>query len=141
MNTLLGIDFGLKRIGIATGQTLTCSATPLTTLPNHAEHTNWDGLDKVLKDWKPDAIVLGLPLNKDGSDHALTKQVRQFRDTLGQHFSGPIHWQDERASSREAEQSLTSQRASGDLRRKVKKEDIDQLAAALILQRWLNKTP
>lgn len=141
MNTLLGIDFGLKRIGIATGQTLTRSATPLTTLPNQPGQTNWAGIDKILSDWKPDAIVLGLPLKPDGSDHALTRQIRQFRDTLSKRFSGPIHWQDEHASSREAEYDLTQQRASGTMRRKVKKEDIDQLAAAVILQRWLDNAP
>ena len=140
MNTLLGIDFGLRRIGLATGQTLTGSATPLSTLDNRHDQTNWADLDKVIDEWKPDAIVIGLPLNRDGSDHALTKTVRQFRDTLSQRYNGPIHWQDERGSSLEAESSLSHQRAAGDLRRKVKKEDIDKLAAAIILQRWLDKT-
>lgn len=140
MNTLLGIDFGLRRIGLATGQTLTGSATPLSTLDNRPEQTNWTAIDKVIDEWRPDAIVIGLPLNRDGSDHDLTKTVRRFRDTLAQRYNGPIHWQDERASSVEAESNLSSQRATGDLRRKVKKEDIDKLAAAIILQRWLDAT-
>lgn len=140
MNTLLGIDFGLRRIGVATGQTLTRSATPLTTLDNSPGHTNWQAIEQVIKEWRPDAIVIGLPLNRDGSDHNLTRTVRQFRDTLAQRYNGPIHWQDERASSQEAEHNLSTQRAHGDLRRKVKKEDIDKLAAAIILQRWLDTT-
>jgi len=139
INTLLGIDFGFKRIGIATGQTITRSTSALTTLPNEKHNTNWDGINKVIHEWKPDVIVIGLPINKDGTDHAVTKAVRKVARALEETHTIPVHFQDERLSSNEAENVLKHQRATGARKKKVQKTDIDQLAAALILQRWLDE--
>lgn len=138
MQTYLGIDFGFKRIGLATGQSLTGSTSALNTIPNNKQHTNWDAIDKVVQEWQPNAFVLGLPLNKDGTDHEVSKAVRVFAEALEQRYSKPVNFQDERLSSSEAENILQQQRASGTRKRKVQKEDIDKLAAALILQRWLD---
>lgn len=138
MQTFLGIDFGFKRIGLATGQSLTGSSSALQTIPNNKQNTNWEALDKVIREWQPHAFVLGLPLNKDGTDHEVTKAVRCFAKTLQEKYKHPVHFQDERLSSSEAENLLQQQRASGNRKKKVQKEDIDKLAAALILQRWLD---
>lgn len=137
--TLMGFDFGFKRIGVATGQTITCSASILDTLPNHPKQTNWDGVDAVVNTWKPDAFVMGLPLNADGSDSDVTKGVRKFANGLTERYKKPIYFQDEHLSSVEAENILQQQRASGKASRKVQKQDIDKLAAAIILQRWLDQ--
>lgn len=138
MQTYLGIDFGFKRIGLATGQSLTGSTSALHTLPNDKQQTNWDALDKVIHEWQPDAFILGLPLNKDGTDHEVSKAVRRFATTLEDKYQKPVHFQDERLSSSEAENLLQQQRASGNRKKKVQKKDIDKLAAALILQRWID---
>ena len=137
-SSLLGIDFGFKRIGLAVGQTITGSTSALNTLPNERHNTNWNGLDKVIQEWRPDTFVLGLPVHKDGTDHDVTKAVRKFAVQLEERYGKPIHFQDERLSSSEAEGILQQQRASGARKKKVQKEDIDKLAAALILQRWLD---
>ena len=137
-SSLLGIDFGFKRIGLATGQTITGSTSALNTLPNERHNTNWNGLDKVIQEWRPDTFVLGLPVHKDGTDHEVTKAVRKFAVQLEERYGKPIHFQDERLSSSEAQGILQQQRASGARKKKVQKEDIDKLAAALILQRWLD---
>ena len=137
-SSLLGIDFGFKRIGLAVGQTITGSTSALNTLPNERHNTNWNGLDKVIQEWRPDTFVLGLPVHKDGTDHDVTKAVRKFAVQLEERYGKPIHFQDERLSSSEAEGILQQQRASGSRKKKVQKEDIDKLAAALILQRWLD---
>lgn len=138
-HSLLGIDFGFKRIGLATGQTITHSTTPLDTLANDRQQTNWSGLEQVIREWQPDAFVLGLPLNKDGSDHEVSKAVRRFAGELEQRYQKPVYLQDERLSSSEAETILNRQRATGTRKKKVQKPDIDKLAAALILQRWLDE--
>jgi len=137
-SSLLGIDFGFKRIGLATGQTITGSTSALNTLANERNNTNWSGLDKVIQEWRPDTFVLGLPVHKDGTDHDVTKAVRKFAVQLEERYGKPTHFQDERLSSNEAEGILQQQRASGARKKKVQKEDIDKLAAALILQRWLD---
>lgn len=138
MQTYLGIDFGFKRIGLATGQSLTGSTSALNTIANSKQQTNWDAIDKAVQEWQPNAFVLGLPLNKDGTDHEVSKAVRVFAAELEQRYSKPVYFQDERLSSSEAEGILQQQRASGTRKKKVQKEDIDKLAAALILQRWLD---
>ena len=99
---------------------------------------SWSGLDKVIQEWRPDTFILGLPVHKDGTDHDVTKAVRKFAVQLEERYGKPIHFQDERLSSSEAEGILQQQRASGARKKKVQKEDIDKLAAALILQRWLD---
>ncbi len=138
MKTYLGIDYGYKRIGLATGQSLTGSTSALSTIANQQQQTNWTALQQVIDEWQPGAFVLGLPLHKDGSDHAVTKAVRQFATELAERYNKPIHFQDERLSSSEAETILQQQRASGTRKKRVQKGDIDKLAAALILQRWLD---
>lgn len=137
--TLLGFDFGFKRIGVATGQTITGTASVLDTIDNNIQRTNWDAVEKVINTWKPDAFVLGLPLNADGSDSDVTKGVRTFANGLSERYNKPIHFQDEHLSSREAENILKQQRTTGQAKKRLQKQDIDKLAATIILQRWLDQ--
>lgn len=139
--TCIGIDFGKRRIGFATGQTLTKTASQLTTLDNQANQINWADIDKIFNDWQPAIIILGLPVNKDGTDHSLTKIIRSFAQKLEQRYDVPVEFEDERQSSSEAEQTLKQHRNSGTKKRRIKKTDIDQMAATIILQRWLDKQP
>lgn len=80
--TLLGFDFGEKRIGIAVGQTLTGSVTPLTTLSAVKQQPDWAGIEALLKEWQPDLLIVGLPLHMDGSEQTLTQRAKRFGNQL-----------------------------------------------------------
>jgi putative holliday junction resolvase len=133
--TFVGFDFGLKRIGIAVGSDGTGAARPLTTAANHAQ-PDWRAIDRVIADWAPAALVLGVPYNADGSAHAVTSAAQRFGDELGQRYRLPVHTTDERYSSAAAHDALVERRGRGDHRR-IRRADIDAAAAAVILTGWL----
>jgi putative pre-16S rRNA nuclease len=145
---ILGLDYSRRKIGVATGQTVTNTASPLTTLMNDAGQTNWLKLDELIKQWKPISLVVGLPLNMDGSEQATTIAAREFGQQLQKRYSISVDFMDERLSSREASHMLgydgiTSPRRKSSPGKKIKKNkrngsDIDSVAAQLILQSWLN---
>lgn len=135
--TLLGFDFGLKRIGVAVGQEMTGTASALTTVAARDGKPDWDAISRLIHEWQPDAVVVGLPLNMDGSDHELSRRARRFGNQLHGRYNLPAHFIDERLSSLEAEALL-----KGGLRQKAyRKEDIDKLAARVILETWLSAPP
>ena len=133
------LDFGFKRIGIASGDTLTRSARPRTTIPNGPNGPDWTALNRVLADTRPARIAVGEPYNADGSVSALTDAARRFAAGLAQRSGLPVDLVDERWSSQDAEERLRDARASGERRRRVTKEDVDAAAAAVILERWFEK--
>jgi len=135
--TLLGFDYGNRRIGIAVGQELTRSAQALRTLHNTPSGPDWPAIDALIQEWQPDLLVVGMPGHmEDERPHPLAEQVRDFGKQLEQRYNLPVVWSDERLSSIEAEQQLAE---SGMPRRqKHDKANIDKLAAAIILQTWLN---
>ncbi|HEX5339481.1 MAG TPA: Holliday junction resolvase RuvX [Gammaproteobacteria bacterium] len=134
--TLLGFDFGLRRIGVAVGQSLTGSASPVGVIPARDGEPDWVLLKRYLHEWAPDQLVVGLPLTMDGNEQDITRRARKFAAALGEHFTGPVHSIDERLSSREAEAQLKALRQAG--RRRIAREDIDCAAACIILESWLN---
>ncbi|HET7921121.1 MAG TPA: Holliday junction resolvase RuvX [Gammaproteobacteria bacterium] len=134
--TLLGFDYGLRRIGVAVGQSLTGSAAPVGVVPARDGEPDWPRLDHYLREWKPDQVVVGLPLSMDGNEQEITQRARAFTTALGERFKGPVHNVDERLSSREAEARLKALRQAG--RRRITREDIDCAAACVILESWLN---
>ena len=131
--TLLGFDYGLKRIGVAVGQELTGTASALTTVAARDGKPDWDAITRLIQEWQPDAVVVGLPLNMDGSDHELSRRARRFGNQLHGRYNLPAHFIDERLSSLQAEALL---RGSSH-----RKEDIDKLAAQVILETWLSAPP
>lgn len=131
--TLLGFDYGTKRIGVAVGQDITRSVTPLTTLHSQNNKPDWDAIGKLITEWQPDRLVVGLPLHLDGSSQALTERVQRFGNQLKGRYNLPVEMVDERLTSHEAETELATRRG------KTAKADIDALAAALILQSWLDQ--
>jgi putative Holliday junction resolvase len=133
--TLLAFDFGTRKIGVAVGQALTHSATPLTALHARGGQPDWQGIEKVVQEWRPDALVVGLPANMDGSPHHMTHAARNFARQLEKRFSLPVHLVDERLSSNEARRRHAQQRADGS-RRRGRRGDLDTLAAAIILETW-----
>jgi len=135
---LLGFDFGLRRIGVAIGQPLTGQARPLTTLDAQQGAPQWSQLAALLTAWRPAALVVGIPYHLDGSEHQLTCAARRFRNRLAGRYNLPVHEVDERLTSDEAERQL---RAGGTHNRHAVAAACDPLAAALILQQWLDSNP
>jgi putative holliday junction resolvase len=134
--TVLAFDFGLKRIGIASGDTLTRSAAPHGTAGAGPTGPDWNAIERAVRALAPAILVVGAPYNADGSDGALTAAARAFAAELGRRFALPVHLVDERFSSLEASAQLRERRASGARRRRVGKSDVDSAAAAVILGRW-----
>ena len=126
--TLIAFDFGEKRIGTAVGQTVTRTATPLETVPVRREKPDWNAIDRLIGAWKPDALVVGLPLNMDGSEQRVTAQARRFANRLQGRAGLPVHLADERLSTREAWTRLVE---SGSRR-----GGPDPIAAQVILEGW-----
>jgi putative Holliday junction resolvase len=133
---ILSVDFGLKRMGIASGDTLTRTAHPRTTIPNGSHGPDWSALERVLADTRPARIAVGEPYNADGSESPLTGAARAFAADLARRSGLPVDLVDERWSSQDAEERLRDERASGGRKRRVTKEAIDAAAAAVILERW-----
>jgi len=134
IQTVIGFDYGERRIGIATGQTITASATPLTTLNSINQKPDWDEIEKIINEWKPDALIVGLPLFLDGSDSEMTKKAQRFSRQLEGRFHLPVHLINESLTSFEAEQHLTKKNQHN-------KQEIDKIAAAIIVQSWLEQKP
>ena len=130
---VLGFDFGEKRIGIASGQTITKSANPVTTLNSINNKPDWESIEKLIFEWKPDALIVGLPFYLDGSESEMTKRAEKFSRQLEGRFHLPIYKQNETLSSFEAEQFLQSKK------KQHNKQDIDKIAAAIIVENWLEQ--
>lgn len=134
--TVLGFDYGRRRIGVAVGQEITGTATELASLPAREGVPDWPALERLVQRWAPDALVVGVPYHMDGREHELTGQARRFARQLQGRFHLPVHEVDERLSSHEAEAIAAERRAAGHPRR-IRKGDIDRLAARIIVEDWL----
>lgn len=137
---VLAFDFGLRRIGVACGDTVSRHAAGLQTVPAGPKGPRWESIDSMMRDWQPGMVVVGLPYNVDGSDSEMTGAARSFAAELACRFSIEVVMVDERYSSLEAGARLQSARASGLRRRRVAKSDVDAAAACVILERWFTET-
>ena len=133
--TLLCFDYGRRRIGIAVGQQVTGSASPLTVASNGEHGPDWRVIGGCVDEWQPDRLLVGMPLLADGTPGDIAKEAKAFAQALSR-FRIPVECVDERHTSREASERLKAQRAAG--RRRVRKEHIDAAAAVLIAERWLH---
>lgn len=136
VQTVLAFDFGLKRIGIAAGDTLTATAAPRPAVAVHQNGPDWDAIAREVRMLTPRLLVVGAPYNANGSPGALAPAARRFASELERRFGLPVNMVDERWSSLEATETLKAQRSRGERRKRVRKEDIDSAAAAIILARW-----
>lgn len=132
---LLGFDFGTKRIGVAVGQRVTHAARPLATLNANQGVPQWELVTKLLKSWQPDGLIVGIPLNMDGTEQPITHLARGFAKQLHERYHLPVYEVDERLSTRDARERLF---AKGGYKA-LKKAEIDSIAAQLILQTWLTE--
>ena len=133
---ILAFDFGERRIGVAVGNTSTCTATAVGVLPARGT-PDWEAVSRCVREWSPDRAVVGLPYNMDGSETALTAACREFAAQLSKRYQLPVDLVDERLTSSAAQADLRDARRSGARRRRVRREDIDANAARLILETWL----
>jgi len=134
--TLLGFDVGAKRIGVAVGNTVTGSAREVGVLEVFAAGPDWARLDRWVKDWRPDGLVVGDPIPLDGGDQPARQRARGFARDLAKRYSLPVQQVDERQSSIEAAQRFARGRAAG-ARKRSEAANLDALAAVVILERWL----
>lgn len=129
----LGFDFGYKRIGVAVGQQITCSARPLSTLDAKFGVPSWDAVQKIISEWRPQALIVGLPTCIDDSEQYTTSAARGFARQLRKRFLLPVHLVDERLSTVEARAQLFAEGGY----RKIKQSQVDSFAACIILEQWL----
>ena len=129
--TLLGFDYGTRKIGVAVGQELTGTATPLTVLQQVKQRPDWEGIARLIFEWQPNALVVGLPIGPQENETPMTLAARKFSRQLQGRFGLPVHLADERLTSREA-----WSRIGGIAMRDVTR--IDSMAAKLILETWFS---
>ncbi|HEX3913179.1 MAG TPA: Holliday junction resolvase RuvX [Steroidobacteraceae bacterium] len=136
---VLAFDFGLRRIGVACGDSVSRSASALEAVPAGPDGPRWELIDRALRDWQPDLAVVGLPYNADGSESAMSGAARGFAAELARRFGVEVVLVDERYSSLDAAARLRAERESGLRRRRVVKTDVDAAAACVILERWFGE--
>ncbi|MCB1616221.1 MAG: Holliday junction resolvase RuvX [Pseudomonadales bacterium] len=133
---VLCFDFGTRQIGVAIGQTVTGTASPLGVIKNHRQTINWDAITQAINEWKPSLLIVGLPLNMDGSKSDFCAQAERFSRQLNGRYGVPVELADERLSTFEAK----SREASTGRHRKAgyASDPVDSLAAHCILESWLS---
>lgn len=132
MSQIIAFDFGLARIGVAVGQSITQTANPLETLKAKDGVPNWDFVESLIKQWQPSKVVVGEPFNMDGTDQEITKRARKFANQIHGRFGVQVELLDERLTSAAAREELFEFGGY----QKLKKSQIDSIAAALILESW-----
>ncbi|MET0355982.1 MAG: Holliday junction resolvase RuvX [Cellvibrio sp.] len=135
IKTLLAFDYGTRNIGVATGQTITSSANSLAPLKAKDGTPDWSQIEKLIKEWKPDLVLVGLPLNMDDSESELSARARKFANRIHGRFGIKIEMVDERLTSFEAKSEVMNRGGSRD----YKHNPVDSIAARLILEGWLEK--
>lgn len=130
--TVLGFDFGTKSIGVAVGQQITASATPLLSLKAVDGIPNWDEIAKLIQEWQPDLVVVGLPLNMDGTEQEMTHRARKFANRLNAKFGVKIVTQDERLTTTDAKARLFELGGF----KALTKGQVDAVSAVLIVESY-----
>lgn len=133
-SVFIGFDFGFKRIGVAVGQQLTLSASPLQTIPAKSGIPDWSKIDKIVKEWQPEAFIVGIPTTIDGKKLYTTKAARQFADQVQARYQRAVHHVDERLSTKEARSLLFEKGGYS----KIQSTEVDGVAACIILEQWLH---
>lgn len=133
--TLLAFDFGTRKIGLASGQSLTGTGSPLPALPCREGIPDWEQVRRLLAEWQPDLLLVGLPLNMDGTPSEMSARAEKFARRLNGRFNLPAYTHDERLTTFEAKGQRLREGQSGGYRERP----VDAIAAALLLQGWLEE--
>ena len=131
---ILGFDFGFRRIGVAVGQFTTLTATRLETV-GHGKTPDWVVIDRLVGEWKPALLLVGLPLGKKGDETDMSRAARKFGARLHERYSLAVRFADERLSSNSAKNRFAELRAQGSLKKKHARQ-LDAMAAQIILENW-----
>jgi putative Holliday junction resolvase len=131
----MGFDFGMKNIGVAVGQKLTGTASALVALKARDGIPDWQLIENLIQQWQPQQLVVGLPLNMDGTEQQMTASARKFGNRLNNRFNIPVAWQDERLTTFEAVSSMGLKNKF----QSAKRSDVDRMSAQIILQSWLDQ--
>ncbi|MFO1306396.1 MAG: Holliday junction resolvase RuvX [Burkholderiales bacterium] len=129
--TVLAFDYGTRRIGVAVGNTITRSARPLATVDEASEEARMAAIGRLVGEWAPDVLVVGLPVHADGTPHDMTSRAQRFAEALRDRFQADVQFADERHTSEAARAALAGQGRAGRAKR-------DEVAAQIILQAWLD---
>ena len=132
---IIGFDFGQRRIGVAVGNNVSKTAQALITIESATNNQKFEAIQKIMEEWMPVSIVVGVPFNVDGSEHKVTNLSKKFAKQLEEKYSLPTHLIDERYTSIEASHELKDKKIDV----KKKKLLIDQIAAKIILQSYLDQ--
>ncbi len=133
-STVLCFDFGEQRIGVAVGEHLLATASPLVTVDNESNEIRFEAISKLVKEWQPKLLIVGLPLSLDGAETSVTQLCKKFARRLNGRFNLPVMLIDERYSSVEASDLLNQSGIKG----RAQKEMLDQVAAQTILQSYFD---
>ena len=136
LKTCLGFDFGTRRIGVAVGRALLGTASPLSPLVARDGIPDWVIIEKLVQEWKPDAFVVGLPLNMDGTASDMSIRATKFAKRLQGRFNKPYFMMDERLSSHEAKGFVIERGGNRDFG----ENSVDGIAASLILESWFSQS-
>lgn len=137
---LLAFDFGLRHIGVASGQSITGTATPLTTLSARAGVPDWPAVTRLVAEWRPDLLVVGLPLNMDATESPMSQRARRFAARLAHETRRPVVFADERLTSRaaNADRKTGADAGGASSARSAPRDSGHARAAVLIAETWLN---
>ena len=137
INCVIGFDYGQSRVGVACGQIITATATPVTTINATTKEHLFSEIDKLVKEWQPDVMVVGVPVHMDGEEQEVTRLAKKFINRLQARYSLPVYEIDERLSSYEADAILSENSRSYKKNKKSQKAGLDMVAAQLITESWM----
>ena len=138
-STFIAFDFGMKKMGVAIGQNITNTASPLDPMAMKNGNPDWDLLEQIIKEYNPTTIVLGKPKVTSRSSEALMKKIINFKTSLERGLNQEVEWASEHLTTEDAKEKLKLQRQEGILSRKITKGQIDSMAATIFLQDWMNQ--
>ncbi|MGA0805662.1 MAG: Holliday junction resolvase RuvX, partial [Pseudohongiellaceae bacterium] len=136
--TVLGLDYGTKKMGVAVGQTLTRTAMGIGVIPVKQRQPDWAQLDTLVQRWKPGAFVIGMPYNMDGSESPMSEAARQFALTVSARYDRHCHTIDERLSTREARE-ITRENNERIGKKHNDRAKVDAMVAQLLLESWFDQ--
>jgi len=134
----IAFDYGLKKTGVAIGQSITKTASPLTSLSMNKGEPDWSEIDSIIENFKPSCAVFGMPEEFINTDNSLINNIKAFSFEINQRYGISIKFINEHLTSKIAKDQLKEQRQEGILQRQLKKGQVDSMAASIILQEWMN---
>ena len=138
-STYIALDFGMKKMGIAIGQNITNTASPMDSVVMKNGNPDWNALKQLIEEYRPTTIILGKPDVKDKSSEALMKKIEAFKEILEMDLNQNVEWALEHLTTEDAKEKLKLQRQEGILSRRIMKGQVDSMAAAIFLQDWMNQ--